>query len=366
MKRKIGKIIARIGCGITLIALAVIAFLNLWPGVGKRPGKQDKKDYANRTKYIKNGKFKNIRDNLPLMTGAQRKRAKRLKPKERIRTQQWDSVPQGKEGKLNVIWLGHSSSLVQMGEKNVLIDPVLTEYSSPVSFVGVKRFADVPIDPDHMPHIDVMLISHDHYDHMDYETIKKMDKKVAAYVVPLGLETYLKGWGIDENKIHNLAWWEETETAGIHFTATPAQHFSGRNPLDSSVAWWCGFCFSDGKHTVYYSGDGGYSDSFKEIGEKFDIDLALLECGQYDKAWAYCHMFPEETAQAFQDIKADYFIPIHWGAFCICNHAWDDSITRVTNEVERLGLNIATPEIGELVEYDKIESYREEWWREVE
>lgn len=364
MKSTIIKVLLGIVIVIVLIVLLVVLFLMLWPGVGKHPGKQDYKDYESRTEYVENGKFKNIQDNRPLMTSKQSKRSDRTKPKERIVTQKWDEVINGKEGDLNVIWLGHSSSLVQLGDKNVLIDPVLTEYSSPVGFTGVKRFSDVPIDTEHMPYVDVMLLSHDHYDHLDYETIKAIDNKVGAYVVPLGIEAYLKGWGISESKIHNLAWWEETDLEGISITATPAHHFSNRNPLFSSATWWCGFCFTDGFHTVYYSGDGGYTDSFKDIGEKFDIDLALLECGQYDQAWAYSHMFPEETAQAFIDIKAKYFIPVHWGAFCICNHAWDDSIIRVTKKAAELNLNIATPMIGELVEYNKIDSYNKEWWQD--
>lgn len=362
MKSTLIKVLLGIIIAVVIIVICVILFLMFWPGVGKHPNRQDYKDYESRTKYVSDGKFQNIENNLPLMTSKQGERSDRLKPNERIKTEKWESVPKGEKGDLNLIWLGHSSSLVQLGDKNVLIDPVLTEYSSPVGFTGVRRFSDVPIDSENMPYIDVMLISHDHYDHLDYGTIKAMDSKVGAYLVPLGVEAYLKGWGIDESKIQNIAWWEEKNVAGISVTATPAHHFSNRNPLFSSATWWCGFCFTDGAHTVYYSGDGGYTDSFKEIGDKFNIDLAILECGQYDVAWANSHMFPEETAKAFIDVKADYFIPVHWGTFCICNHAWDDSIIRVTNRAAELNLNIVTPKIGELVKYDIIDTYKEEWW----
>lgn len=363
MKSALIKILLGIAIAFVLIIVCVILFLLLWPGVGRHPGKRDYLDYEARTQYVADGKFQNIENNLPVMTAKQSEKSDRLKPSERIKTKKWENVPNGEKGELNVIWLGHSSSLVQLGNKNILIDPVLSEYSSPVSFTGVRRFSDVPIDSEHMPYIDVMLISHDHYDHLDYETIKAMDDKVGAYVVPLGVEAYLKGWGVDEGKIHNMAWWEEEKVSDISITATPAHHFSNRNPLFSSATWWCGFCFTDGVHTVYYSGDGGYTDSFKEIGDRFDIDLAILECGQYDVAWAYSHMFPEETVEAFIDVKAEYFIPVHWGTFCICNHAWDDSIIRVTSKAAELNLNIATPQIGELVRYDLIDSYKEEWWK---
>lgn len=363
MKSTLIKIMLGIVIAFVLIIVCAILFLLLWPGVGKHPGKLDYKNYETRTEYVLDGKFQNIVNNLPLMTSKQSEKSDRLKPKERIKAEKWENVPSGEEGDLNVIWLGHSSSLVQLGKKNILIDPVLSEYSSPVSFTGVKRFSDVPIDSEHMLYIDVMLLSHDHYDHLDYETIKAMDDKVGAYVVPLGVEAYLKGWGVDEGKIHNMAWWEEATVSDISITATPAHHFSNRNPLSASATWWCGFCFTDGIHTVYYSGDGGYTDSFKEIGERFNIDLAILECGQYDVAWAYSHMFPEETAQAFIDVKAQYFIPVHWGTFCICNHAWDDSIVRVTDKAAELNLNIATPKIGELLKYENIDSYKEEWWK---
>ena len=366
MLKKIAKIIMISVVAIVIFICLVFAFLYFWPSIGRLPDKNMQKEYAARTPYFYDGTFHNQND-VSLLSPEKEEKSDRLKPKGTIPVIKSENVPAGENGKLYVTWLGHSSILVQMGEKNILIDPVFSKYSSPVGFAGVKRFSQVPIEFEDFPDIDILLISHDHYDHLDYKTIKRLDDKVNTYVVPLGLESYLMGWGIDQSRIKTMSWYDEYDKDGLKITATPSKHYTGRNPLKQNASWWCGFHLDDGYHTVYYSGDGGYCENFKEINEKLgDVDLALMECGQYGKGWPNIHMFPEETVKAVSDIGADWFIPVHWGAYCICYNDWDDSVIRSLKESERLSINEATPKIGERVDFDDIEKYNEHWWEDVD
>ena len=203
-----------------------------------------------------------------------------LRPKGRVPVVKSNSIPEGEKGKLNVTWFGHSTILVQMGERNVLIDPVLTKRSSPVSFAGPKRFSDIPVQAENLPKIDVLFISHDHYDHLDYRTIKKIDSKVKQYIVPIGVDSYLKGWGIDEKKIHALVWWEDILIDDVRYTLVPSQHFTGRNPLKYNITLWGGIYIKDDSHSFYYTGDTGYYEVFSKVYEKFGpVDLMMADSG---------------------------------------------------------------------------------------
>lgn len=364
--RKMLKVLIFIIVFFIVIILVGLLFINFWPGIGQVPNSKMKSTYSDRTEFFDGEKFTNRTENISQLVSEKDVSGARLTT-ENIPVIKSENVENGQKGKLFVTWLGHSSILVQLGEMNILIDPVFSEYASPVQFVGPKRFSEVPIDYDDMPLIDVMLISHDHYDHLDYGSIKKLDEKVKHYIVPLGVESYLEGWGVDEKKISNIAWYEDIEIEDITFTATPAQHYTMRNPLKQNVSWWCGYFFKDEYHSVYYSGDGGYSDGFKEIAEKMDqIDLGLIECGQYGKGWPYIHMFPEQTVQAVNDLKPKWTIPVHWGAYCICNNDWDDSIKRFSELATKEGIDYSTPLIGERVDYDYIDQYKDAWWENIE
>ena len=351
---------------LAVFILAVILFLNFWPAVGKLPTKSMQADYAHRTQYFVDGCFTN-QEPSPVVTTESEVKSERIKPKGNIPVVKSASIPDGEKGKLYVTWLGHSSVLVQMNGKNILIDPVFCDHSSPVGFAGPKRFSELPIEPENLPHLDAVLISHDHYDHLDYKTLREINDKVDRYIVPLGVESYLIGWGIESEKITNMAWYEETALDDIRIAATPSKHYTGRNPLKRNASWWCGFYLADDSHKLYYSGDGGYCDNFKEIKEKLgEPDLALMECGQYGKGWPWIHMFPEQTVQAVNDLGARWFIPVHWGAYCICYNSWDDSVIRSLEESEKAGVNEATPKIGERVDFDDIASFNEHWWEGIE
>ena len=347
---------------VLLVPASALCFLYFYPGVGQSPDSQMRDSYLGRSDHFDGLRFSNENDFRQITREAEETSDRRI-PTDKIPVVHQENIERGTPGKLYVMWLGHSSSLVQLGDKNILIDPVLTDYSSPVGFAGVRRFSDVPVRPEDLPETDILLISHDHYDHLDYQTILLIDEKVRTYVVPLGVEARLLGWGVAPEKIRTLDWWEETEIDGITVTAVPTQHSSGRNPLEISRTLWCGYYFRDADHSVYYTGDGGYYDVFERICEKCGKpDLALTECGQYGKGWPMIHMFPEQTVQASIDVGAEWIIPVHWGAFSISNNAWDDSIIRLTKSADQRGVRAATPLIGERVDYDEIQNYQEHWW----
>lgn len=271
------------------------------------------------------------------------------------------------EDQLKWIWFGHSSSMLQMQGMNILIDPVFSEYSSPVSGFGPQRFSEVPIDLDDLPDIDMLVISHDHYDHLDYQTIKEIDDKVKTYCVPLGVEKHLRKWNVAASKIHTLAWWQDVTVNGLRVTAVPGRHYTGRLPWTKNTTLWCGFVFENEYYQTYYTGDTGYGDHFKEIHNRFGaMDLVILENGQYDNAWEAIHLLPEQGIQAIKDLEARWFVPVHWGTFSICNHAWDDPVQQITLLAQEQNLNVATPMIGEIVDYRSIENYQDHWWENIE
>lgn len=362
--RTIGKIVLILIIILAFVVVAGLLFLWLYPSVGRLPDEQEKKSFSEKTGLFYNDQFHNENE-VSLMTGEGYPSSPRKKPETKIKAETPELLSNPEEDDLAFTWIGHSSFLLQLGTKNILVDPVLGDVSSPVSFAGPHRFSEVPITASQMPEIDVLLLSHDHYDHMDYGTIRDIRSKVKLFIVPLGVDAILRGWGVEADKICALGWWESTEIEGTTITLTPSQHFTGRNPLKRNSTLWGGYYMDDGKHKVYYTGDGGYYDVFGRVWEKLGApDLMIAECGQYDPAWAGVHMFPEEVVKAAADTGAKWLIPVHWGTFCICNHAWDDSIIRVTEKSAEEGVNIATPRIGQTVNYDLIDSFHEFWWEE--
>ncbi|MCX2485833.1 MBL fold metallo-hydrolase [Pedobacter sp. MR2016-24] len=265
--------------------------------------------------------------------------------------------------KPEITWFGHSSYLLQINGLNILVDPVFSGRTSPVSYAGTKAFngADV-YKAENMPAIDVMVITHDHYDHLDYETIKKLKDKVGLFVTSLGVGAHLEYWGVQKDKIRELDWWESTSiNAETQFTAAPARHFSGRGFIRNKTLW-SSFIFKTSGYSIYLGGDSGYDKHFTKIGENYGpFDLAILEDGQYNAFWANIHMMPEETAMAARDLKAKVLLPVHWGKFALATHTWDESIGRVLKKAKELDLKVITPLIGEQVILDSImpESH---WW----
>ena len=269
------------------------------------------------------------------------------------------------DGKPVLIWFGHSSYLIKINGKHILVDPVFCGYASPFKMKSAKNFEGSNIyTVDDMPVIDILLITHDHYDHCDYETILKLNNKTRNIVTSLGVGSHLEYWGIDMSKVTELDWQESTEVEGMRFISQPARHFSGRS-FKRSKTLWASFILKSKNCSVYIGADSGYDAYFKKLGEQHGpFDLAILESGQYNEAWKNIHMMPEETVQACLDVKAKMLFPVHWGKFSLSLHPWNEPIERVMKKAEELNVHVATPMIGEpLIIGEKYPTYK--WWQEV-
>jgi L-ascorbate metabolism protein UlaG (beta-lactamase superfamily) len=244
--------------------------------------------------------------------------------------------------------LGHSSILLKLEESLWLTDPVFSERASFAQWIGPKRFHPVPVDIESLGQIEGIIISHDHYDHLDEQTIKTLSHQVNHFIVPLGVDEHLKAWGVPDEKIHALDWWQSIEIKGVKLTATPAQHFSGRGLFDGNETLWASWVIKASEHNIFFSGDSGYFDGFKLIGERFGpFDITLMETGAYDKDWANIHMMPEESVQAHIDLKGNIMMPIHNGTFDLALHPWYEPFERVVAAARSNNVTLATPIIGE-------------------
>lgn len=260
-------------------------------------------------------------------------------------------------------WFGHSAVLLEIDGKKILLDPMLGQHAGPLSLLSPARFnADLPIEIERLPVIDAVLISHDHYDHLDYGSIRKLKDKVRRFYAPIGVGSHLRSWGVEDNAIVELNWWDETSFEGFSFICAPARHFSGRG-FTNNKTLWCSWIVRSSSQQLYFSGDSGYGPHFEQIGERYGaMDFAMIECGQYNELWKAIHMMPEETVQASRDVKAKRFMPIHWGAFSLAMHPWTDPVVRAMAEAKRLGVTITTPKIGETIDLSGAQFPDEHWW----
>lgn len=362
------KILIGVTIFIAIILITAFLVLTFVPGFGKVPSSQMQKEYEKRADNFYDGTFHNLTDTAVLNSSVEKTDTTgvEIKPEGEIPVKIIEEFPDINAEEFTITWFGHSTAMLQMNGLNIFVDPVLSEITSPVSIIGAKRFSDVPMTMENVPEIDVLVLSHDHYDHLDYFTIKAIDDKVKQYVVPLGVESHLLRWGVDEAKIHTMAWWDEIEISNLKISSVPARHYSGRLPWKSDTTLWCGYVIASDKYQVYYTGDTGYDTFFGDIYEKYgEMDLVLTECGQYDPQWPTIHMFPKEVAKAMEEVHAKYVLPMHWGTFALSNHAWNASITDLTKESQNKNYMLITPQIGEIVNYKDIENYQEKWWESI-
>ncbi|MGN4443578.1 MBL fold metallo-hydrolase [Bacillus cereus group sp. MYBK79-1] len=267
----------------------------------------------------------------------------------------------------SVTWFGHSASLLKIEGKALLLDPMFGDASSPFPLFNSKRYSgDFSLEREDLQEIDAIIISHNHYDHLNYKSIMQLKDRAKHFYVPTGVAQYLIKWGVSPSKISEHNWWDEIMFDNIKLVCAPAKHFSGRGMTDRDRSLWCSWLILGQETKIFFSGDSGYAPHFKEIGNKYGpFNLTLMECGQYDPRWSAIHMLPEETVQAHIDVKGDLLLPIHWGAFTLALHEWSDPIERVTKEAKRLGVNIATPQIGESVTLKSTDYPSSAWWREI-
>ena len=250
---------------------------------------------------------------------------------------------------LQVVWLGHSTFLLEVEGKRLLVDPVFESHASPVP-ITAKRFQAPPLSRDSLPRIDAILISHDHYDHLEMETMRHFADRGVPFVAPLGVGSHLEGWGVPRERIIELDWWQEHDLDGLRLVCSPAQHFSGRGAFDIKKTLWASWSVIGRVRRVHYSGDGGYGPHFQEIGERLGpFDLTLLENGAYDKRWPTMHMFPEEGVQAHLDLRGEALLPVHWGMFNLANHDWNEPIRRIAAAADAKGVRLLTPRLGQVL-----------------
>ncbi len=358
---------------LVIFALAVWLFISLSPQFGDSPSDVDKAGYAGSGHY-EDGRFQNlIPTTLDLSPKAIvetmiafAKGGKNRKPDFELPVAYRDSTELADyDGAARLVWFGHSAFLLQMDGMNILIDPMFGESPSPVPLFGSKRYGDLPIEIEKLPSINLIIFSHDHYDHLDYGSILKLKAKTKAYYVPLGVGAHLKDWGVEPSIVHELNWWESRDLNGMKLVFAPSRHFSGRGIGDRNTTLWGSWVIKGENQNIYFSGDGGYGPHFKAIGEKYGpFDFAMIECGQYNEKWKDIHMMPEESVQAALDLQARLMMPIHWGAFTLALHAWTDPIVRVLAEANRLNMPITAPEIGESIRIGEAPGEIVKWWEE--
>lgn len=265
-----------------------------------------------------------------------------------------------------IVWFGHSTYLISIDGKNILVDPVFSERASPVQYMGPKEYAFTnSYSVNDLPPLDLVIISHDHYDHLDYNTIKAIQSKTKAFCVGLGIGAHLEYWGVKPEAIHELDWWEgEDILPGLRITSTPARHFSGRG-IKRYQTLWSSFVLEVGGKKIFVGGDSGYSSVFSTIGEKFGpFDIVMLECGQYNSSWPNIHMTPEQTIQAGIDLKSAALMPVHWGKFTLSLHPWNEPADRALAAAEKQQVNLITPLMGDPLSLDTLRADNR-WWKEL-
>lgn len=266
---------------------------------------------------------------------------------------------------LRVTWLGHSTLLVELDGRRVLIDPVWGERASPFSWLGPRRFYDPLLPLDQLPPVDAVVVSHDHYDHLDMPTLQAMKDWKTTFIVPLGVGAHLESWGIPVDRIVELDWWERTRLGDVEIVATPARHASGRSPFSrQNETLWAGFAFIGPVHRAYYSGDTGLFPGLDDIGARLGpFDLAMIEAGAYGRSWPDWHLGPEQAVLASQRVRAKVLLPVHWGLFNLAFHGWTEPAERVLVAARKASVTVALPMPGESLEPPASRTMA--WWPAV-
>lgn len=354
---------------IILVALTVTVFIYMrLPKFGKLPSGQ-RLERIKQSPHFREGRFVNLHET-PQMTnekgfGQMMKEyfsAINKKPNQAIPSIKTDlhNLPKDKDV---LIWFGHSSYFIQIEGKRILVDPVFSGHASPFTF-SVNAFDGTDIyGVDDIPDLDFLVITHDHWDHLDYKTVVKLKPKVDKVITGLGVGAHLEHWGFDPQSIVEMDWYEKTEfDQGFVFHATPARHFSGRGFIHKKTLW-ASFVLQTPTIKIFIGGDGGYDTHFAEIGKTFgEIDLAILENGQYNESWKYIHMMPGQVLQAAKDLNAKRFLPAHSMKFTLANHAWDTPLKTISKQNETVNLSIVSPKIGEMVLLKDSTQTFSNWW----
>lgn len=367
-KKKLSRMLWIILSVILLLIIAGVVFINQ-PQFGKNPGVERLERIKNSPHY-RDGEFQNIHET-PQLTLDKGRISSMLDFLTRDNEQLLphpDLLPiktdiKNLDRNENVlIWFGHSSYLIQQEAKRMLVDPVFYN-ASPVSFVN-KAFNGVNIyKPGDMPDIDYLIISHDHWDHLDYRTVTELKPRVRKVICPLGVGEHFEFWGYDKDKIIELDWYEDTDLdSGFHVYCLPARHFSGRG-LSPNQTLWASFLLQTPSEKIYVGGDSGYDTHYKEIGEKFGkIDLSILENGQYNEGWKYIHIMPDELAKAAKELNIGKLFTVHNSKYALAYHKWNEPLNKIYEAAQRNSINLITPRIGEIVYLNDSTQVFTRWW----
>jgi L-ascorbate metabolism protein UlaG (beta-lactamase superfamily) len=267
---------------------------------------------------------------------------------------------------LRATWIGWSSVLIEIDGRTLLTDPVWSERCSPSTLAGPRRFHAPPIALEELPHIDLVIISHDHYDHLDMPTVQFLAARGTHFAVPLGIGAHLERWSVPAAQIHELDWSETFRLNELSVTSTPARHYSGRGLIDGNKTLWTSWVVAGSQHKVFFSGDSGYSSGFATIGAQYGpFDLTLIKIGASDPTWSEIHMTPEEAVQTHRDLRGGVMLPVHWGTFNLAFHAWRDPVVRAVAAAAKSGVRIVVPKPGEFVEPAALPVRLDPWWERL-
>lgn len=357
--------------GALLLATLLIggAVIDMWKAMGAR-ARGTRMERMIGSPQFSNGVFQNSLPertdmwsaSVKWMKGAPHREPSGPVPVESRRAADYEQAP---ASGLRVTWLGHSSMLVELEGRRVLFDPVFGERCSPSSFYGPRRFFAPPLPVSELPELDAVVISHDHYDHLDQVTIEGLRDRGVEFVTPLGVGAHLELWGVPPERITELDWWQETQLGELRLVSTPARHFSGRGLRDRNATLWSSWALIGREQRVYFSGDTAMFPGFQEIGERLGpFDLTMIEVGAYDAAWADVHLGPEQAVAAHQALRGKLMVPVHWGTFNLALHAWTEPAERLLVAAEKAGVRVVTPKPGGFVEPAR-ETELVRWWPAV-
>jgi L-ascorbate metabolism protein UlaG (beta-lactamase superfamily) len=364
--------------GLAVIVLVAVvsaigaAVLNFWPPFGGSL-QGDRAARARASSQFRGGHFENVIPKTPMSNAVLWDLLKRQYSGNEMRTPPPSCPPvvplsredfKGRpEPGLRAIWFGHASVYLEIDGTRVMTDPVLSDYASPFAGIGPKRFHPPPLALEALPKIDAVVISHDHYDHLDVQTVRRLAQSGAHFFVPLGIGAHLERWGVPAKQFTELDWWQSADSNGLKITSTPARHYSSRGLRDGNATLWSSWSIAGPVHRVYFSGDTGFGEHFREIGERLGpFDLSLLKIGSYGpgQGWLDIHMDPEEAVKAHMAVKARRMLPVHWATFNLAFHAWDEPIKRALAAGRQRSIDLVTPRIGEVVAAAAFASVN--WW----
>lgn len=350
---------------VVLFILAMFLGAYAWREIGQSPSEEELKSFE-KLSYFKNGKFQGAEEmkfypdkvrNGPAgflrMLKQSRFAPQKELPQVKLNKDSFSQVPED----FAFYWLGHSSAIMEFDKNRIIFDPVLSN-AAPIPF-AVPRYNPAPIDYENFPEIDYVIITHNHYDHLERKSIQAL--RNSHFIVPLGVGVALRGWGVKNENITELGWGDVFEKDGLSITAETAMHYSGRTKLASNETLWNSYVLKSAGKSIYWGGDTGYGKHFKEIRAKHGaFDLAAFEIDAWNPGWPNIHLFPAETVKAAQDLNAKQILPLHWAVFDLALHPWHESIDMVLDEAKNTDITVLTPMMGEKAIINTTQTKK--WW----